>query len=161
MVFEFLINRSMKMVLILTAFFLCQASFAGENNVEKALVFSLKNEELEWGPCPDIFPDSCEIAVLHGSPEDKNTDIFFKIPPGAELVKHRHTSAERMVLVSGKLQVKYDGQDKEILKPGFYGYGPPELPHTAACLEGENPCVLFIAFNQPIDVFPVETSNTK
>lgn len=134
--------------------FTFNVTHAGDNN--KSLVYSAGSKQLEWGPCPEIFPASCEIAVLNGSPEDKNTDIFFKIPPGTELVKHKHTSAERMVLISGKLKVNYDGQDKEILKPGFYGYGPPELPHTAACLEGENPCVLFIAFNQPIDVFPVE-----
>lgn len=99
--------------------------------------------------------------MLQGNPAENNTDIFFKIPPGTELVKHKHTSAERMVLVSGKLQVNYDGHDKEILETGDYGYGPPELPHEATCLEGEDPCILFIAFNLPIDVFPVEDDSEK
>ena len=56
----------------------------------------------------------------------------------------------RMVLVSGELQVDYDGQDPVVMRPGTYAYGPARLPHSATCRSAE-PCVLFIAFEQPVD----------
>lgn len=62
-----------------------------------------------------------------------------------------HSSAQRMVLVNGELQVTYDGQSAAILRPGMYAYGPPGASHTAVCRSAE-PCVLFIAFDGPVDV---------
>lgn len=113
------------------------------------------DQELQWGPCPDFLPEGCEIAVLQGDPAEHNADIFFRLPGGAVADRHWHRSAERMVLVSGELQVDYDGQDSVVLEPGTYAYGPAELPHSAECHSAE-PCVLFIAFEQPVDAFPGE-----
>ena len=55
-----------------------------------------------------------------------------------------------MVLVSGELSVTYKGQATTVLKPGMYAYGPAKLPHEAVCASGA-PCVLFIAFEAPVD----------
>lgn len=150
------VNGTVFLFVFSLAVMLSATAFSDDEEKQNALAYSVDDEELGWGPCPEIFPESCQIAVLQGNPAENNTDIFFKVQPGTELVKHKHTSAERMVLISGKLQVNYDGHQKEILKAGDYAYGPPELPHEATCLEGKDPCVLFIAFNLPIDVFPVE-----
>lgn len=119
-----------------------------------ALARTASDADLEWGPCPDFIPAGCEIAVLHGDPAKRNTDIFFKVPPDFTVPHHRHTSAERMVLVAGELLVQYDGQEAIILKPGTYAYGPPQLPHTAIC-QSEEPCVLFIAFEEPVDAMAI------
>jgi mannose-6-phosphate isomerase-like protein (cupin superfamily) len=43
----------------------------------------------------------------------------------------RHTSPERMVLVSGELHVTYEGQEPTVQKTGMCAYGPAELPHSA------------------------------
>jgi quercetin dioxygenase-like cupin family protein len=59
-----------------------------------------------------------------------------------------------MVLVAGELQVQYEGQESVVLKSGTYAYGPAELPHTAICTSSE-PCVLFIAFEEPVDAIAV------
>ncbi|MEX2150616.1 MAG: cupin domain-containing protein [Steroidobacteraceae bacterium] len=120
---------------------------------EPALAFSIENTELNWGPCPDFIPKGCEIAVLHGDPGKNNSDIFFKVPANFAVPHHWHSSAERMVLVSGELEVTYDGQPPVVLKPGMYAYGPPKLPHKASCANGDA-CVLFIAFEGPIDAVP-------
>lgn len=111
---------------------------------------------LEWGPCPEFMPEGCVIAVLHGDPAQKNADVFFKVPAETKVPRHTHTSAERMVLVAGELRVTYDGHDTVVMTPGSYAYGPPELPHDAVCM-GTEACVLAIAFEQPIDAFPVAT----
>ena len=126
---------------------------------EPALAFAFDDTRLEWGPCPDFIPKGCEIAVLHGDPAKENADIFFKVPANFAIPNHWHTSAERMVLVSGELNVTYEGQPATLLKAGSYAYGPAKLPHKATCGAGA-PCVLFIAFEGPVDAMPAE-SDTK
>lgn len=66
---------------------------------------------------------------------------------------HWHTSAERIAVVSGQLTVTYEGEKPTVLEPGTYAFGPPKKPHEAACAKGA-PCVLFIAFESPIDAVP-------
>lgn len=120
---------------------------------EQAFVRSHDDEALEWGPCPDFLPEGCAIAGLHGDPAGPNADVFFKLPAGTTADRHWHGSAERMVLVSGELEVAYDGQDAATLRTGDYAYGPAQLPHSAQCVSDED-CVLFIAFIEPVDALP-------
>lgn len=122
---------------------------------DRALAWTADDPQLKWGPCPDFMPEGCEIAVLQGDPAQRNADIFFKVPPNTTVPAHRHTSAERMVLVSGEMRVDYEGHDPVVLQPGTYAYGPPKMPHEAHCAEGEE-CILFIAFNEPVDAMAVE-----
>jgi hypothetical protein len=49
-----------------------------------------------------------------------------------------------------------EGQQTTTLKPGMYAYGPAKRPHKAVCANGD-PCVLFIAFEAPVDAMPVES----
>ena len=127
---------------------LCAASPASAQ--EPPLSRAVGDAALKWGGCPDFMPKGCEIAVLHGDPAKSNADVFFRVPANAVIPRHWHTSAERMVLVAGELHVTYDGQATAVLKPGDYAYGPAKLPHQAAC-KGAGPCVLFIAFELPVD----------
>lgn len=122
---------------------------------EKALTRTASDPQLQWGPCPAFLPKGCGIAVLHGDPSKDNVDVFLKVPARSTLPLHLHTSAERMVLVAGELHVTYDGQAKAVLKPGTYAYGPARLPHSAVCTSAV-PCVLFIAFESPLDAIPVD-----
>lgn len=114
------------------------------------LAIRASDPTLKWGSCPPIFPQGCEIAVLHGDPRKPNSDVFLRVPGGQRLPAHTHTSAERMVLVSGQLRVKYKGAAIATLTPGMYAYGPAGSPHGASCL-GRQPCILFIAFEGPVD----------
>jgi quercetin dioxygenase-like cupin family protein len=109
---------------------------------------------LKWGACPPIFPGDCQIAVLHGDPAQPNADVLLRVAGGYFLPHHRHSSAERMILVQGRLQVAYDGSPSRVLAPGTYAYGPAGLPHSAKCLSRSR-CVLFIAFEGPVDALPV------
>ena len=127
---------------------------------EPPLSWTAKDSQLKWGPCPPFLPKGCQIAVLHGDPTKTNADIFFKLPANSTVPRHWHTSAERMVLVSGELHVTYDGHKAVILKSGSYAYGPAKLPHKAECKKA-GPCVLFIAFESPIDAVPSEGDSKK
>ena len=121
--------------------------------VAAPVALALSDSGLQWGPCPEFAPKGCAIAVLHGNPAERNSDIFFRLPPGSEIARHHHTSAERMVLVSGDLDVTYDGKPAFSMKRGMYAYGPAQLPHSARCVSSD-PCVLFIAFEEPLDAIP-------
>ena len=120
---------------------------------ESALARTAQDPQLEWGPCPEFLPKGCAIAVLHGDPAKNNADIFFRVPANSTIPLHWHTSAERMVLVSGELQVSYAGQDPIVLRPGTYASGPAKLPHAGSCGDAGT-CVLFIAFELPVDAVP-------
>ena len=117
---------------------------------ESAVSYSIHDRSLNWGPCPDFFPTGCEIAVVHGDPAQPNVDIFFKVPGNYDLPAHWHTSAERMTLLSGKLDVSYEGRATAKLETGMYAYGPAKAVHHGRCVSDE-PCVLFIAFEEPLD----------
>jgi quercetin dioxygenase-like cupin family protein len=126
---------------------------AADATQEPAIARAIGDAGLTWGPCPAFIPAGCEIAVLHGDPAKENADIFFKVPANFDIPKHWHTSAERIVLVSGRLRVTYEGQAPVTLTPGMYAYGPAKLAHDASCAAGD-PCVLFIAFESPVDALP-------
>jgi quercetin dioxygenase-like cupin family protein len=126
---------------------------AAQRASEVAFTRSAGDGALQWGGCPPIFPAGCQIAVLHGDPAQPNADIFLRVAGGMELANHTHTSAERIILVSGELQVHYEGQAPATLRAGDYAYGPAGLPHTARCLS-QTPCTLFIAFEQAVDANP-------
>jgi quercetin dioxygenase-like cupin family protein len=122
---------------------------------ENVFIRNTDDDDLEWLPCPEFMPDGCGLAVLQGNPEERNADIFFKLQSGTTAPHHWHTSAERMVLISGELHIDFDGQDPVVMRPGTYAYGPAKLPHVASCVSTD-PCILFIAFEEPVDAIPVE-----
>jgi uncharacterized RmlC-like cupin family protein len=122
---------------------------------EPPLALAAADPALQWGPCPEGMPLGCGIAVLHGDPAKPNADIFLRVPGGSSIPPHAHSSAERMILVNGELEVKYEGAPAATLRAGHYAYGPAERPHRADCRSSE-PCTLFIAFEGPVDVLPVQ-----
>lgn len=150
--------RALLLVIVSSAVFLTPLLRADSHEPaqEPSVAHDFRSAALKWGPCPAFIPKGCEIAVLHGDPAKPEADIFFKVPGNFAIPRHWHTSSERIVLVSGKLEVTYDGQKPIVLKPGSYAFGPAKLPHKAFCAKGD-PCVLFIAFEAPVDAMPSET----
>ena len=154
-----LIGRSLQAALRCSLLFLLglvgSFAYAQVSAQEQALTQTINDAQLKWGPCPPFLPKGCGIAVLHGDPAKDNLDVFFKVPAKSIIPLHWHTSAERMVLVAGELHITYEGQKSAVLKPGTYAYGPAKRPHKGFCASTV-PCVLFIAFESPLDAVPVE-----
>ncbi len=117
---------------------------------EPPLAKAANDPTLKWGPCPAIFPGKCEFAVLHGDPARPNADAFLRVPAGYVFPPHRHTSAQRVILVTGQFRIKFQGGKTATLTPGSYGYVPAKLPHDGFCIS-KKPCTIFIAFEQPVD----------
>jgi quercetin dioxygenase-like cupin family protein len=128
--------------------------WAPTHAAEPALHYRVDDPALTWVACPPFMPKGCGLAVLHGDPGKPNVDVFFRIPAKAEIPSHWHTSAERMMLVEGVMQVEYNGQAPLTLRPGGYAYGPAKAPHRGVCLSA-SPCVLLIAFEAPLDAHPL------
>ncbi len=140
-------------VFLLTAGIAGTAPDAAAAPPEHPLAIAAESKALKWGGCPPIFPGECAIAVLHGDPSRPNADVFLKVAAGYEIPPHSHSSAERMILVSGQLKVRYQGAAEVTLVPGNYAYGPAGMPHRASCIS-KIPCTLFIAFEGPVDALP-------
>lgn len=138
--------------LILLLFIVMQSYSQDMSSNGNSVAFNINDNSLEWGGCPDFMPEGCNIAVLHGDPSAENTDILFKVPANSDIPMHWHNSAERMVLISGEMEVTYEGEDTQKMKAGTYAYGPSRKPHTAKCKDS-GPCVLFIGFIKPVDAF--------
>lgn len=115
---------------------------------------TIDNKDLKWLPAPDFFP-GCSFTILHGDLSKPNSDFFFKIEANTEVVRHTHNSPERMILITGNLEVEYEDEKPVVLKPGSYAYGPAGKPHRAKCLDN-GPCVLFIAMVDPFNAVPTE-----
>jgi quercetin dioxygenase-like cupin family protein len=120
---------------------------------EPAISRTVDDPALAWSSCPEFLPAGCAIAVLHGDPSQPNADVFFKLPARSEIPLHSHTSAERIVLIAGELEVTYQDQAPARLMPGTYAYGPAGRPHGGRCVS-DVPCVLFIAFETAVDAMP-------
>jgi len=154
-----MITKTPNVRLLLTLLMLGQiGAVAHAQDREPALAWSADDAQLQWGPCPPFLPVGCGIAVLHGDPAKDNVDVFLRVPAKSILPLHWHTSAERMILVAGELHVTYEGQKTTVLKSGSYAYGPAKVPHQATCTSTV-PCVLFIAFESPLDAVPVAKPN--
>ena len=151
-------QKSMSCLFCVVASAVVLVSCAPEpTNSAQALALAANDPALKWGPCPPIFPAGCEIAVLQGDPAKPNADVFLRVPAKYEIPAHSHASAERMILVTGQLQVTYKGQAPATLDVGTYAYGPAKLAHKASCLS-DDPCTLFIAFELPVDAQPHDGS---
>ena len=153
-----ILNINLKSILIVSLLLTSITIFSQKGDtdkIENSIVKSADDKELQWGPCPDFMPDGCNIAVLHGNPEKPNVDVLFKVAGNSVIPNHWHNSPERMILLSGELQVTYLGETTQLIKKGSYAFGPSKKPHTAKCLSKE-PCILFIAFENPLDAFAIE-----
>jgi quercetin dioxygenase-like cupin family protein len=126
------------------------ASCSRDDAAIPALAFTASDTGLKWGACPPPFTAGCEIGVLRGDPDKANADVFLRVPSQYEIPAHWHTSSERMILVSGALQVTYKGQSPTTLTAGNYAYGPAKLPHKGTCVSSDA-CTLFIAFDKAVD----------
>jgi quercetin dioxygenase-like cupin family protein len=137
-------------VVTLAAILLAGVALTFGQAPEPAIHTHATDPKIAWGPCPEIMPAGCQIAQLHSNPSKPNADIFLKLPAKASFAKHVHSSAERMILLSGEMHVTFEGQTPAVVKAGSYMYGPALRPHSGACASAE-PCLLFIAFEEPVD----------
>lgn len=144
-------------IFCMSLFFVGFSLLAQDNetdNTEMSIAKTIHDSDIIWNPAPDFFP-GCSFTILHGDISKPNLDFFFKVEPNTEVINHTHNSAERMVLISGEMEVQYEGEKPQVLKAGHYAFGPAKKPHRAKCLDSGQ-CVLFIAMVEPFDAVPID-----
>lgn len=139
---------------MLTASAFIPVAAQAEHDSEKVQAFGLAMDDarISWSECPAFFAKGCMIGFLKGDPAKPHSNVIFKTPGNYDLPEHWHSSAERMVLISGEMDLTYEGQATIRAKQGMFIYGPPKVPHTGRCVSAE-PCELFIAFEGPLDAY--------
>lgn len=149
--FKILIKAALSVICMLgtTTNLLSQEPSPNKNSV----AINIHDSTMEWNKCPEFIPSGCEVAILQGDPAGNNADAVFRFQPNTEIPEHWHNSAEHMILLEGELEVTYEGEETKTLKSGYYAYGPAKKPHSARCNDS-GPCVLFVAFEKPVDAFP-------
>lgn len=122
---------------------------------ENSVLRSFKDKSLEWGDCPPFMPEGCNIAVLHGDPSKSDSDVLFKVEGKSSIPNHWHNSHERMILLTGKMEVTYKNEKSITMNVGDFAFGPAKKPHSAKCVS-KDPCILYIGFGAPVDAFAIE-----
>ncbi|MFC4721393.1 cupin domain-containing protein [Geojedonia litorea] len=153
----FLLSNNLNKLMLIPCFIFGLSTLAQTNEtegIEFSITKTIHDPDIVWNPAPDFFP-GCSFTILHGDLAKPNLDFFFKIEPNTEIINHTHNSAERMILISGELEVQYEGEKPQILKAGTYAYGPANKPHRAKCLNSGQ-CVLFVAMIDPFDAVPID-----
>lgn len=59
------------------------------------------------------FPDggaTFEYAIVHQDPDTKATKLFLRVPAGAEIPRHHHTSVENVLVLQGSLVLTMAGE---------------------------------------------------
>src|SRR5436190_12221571 len=64
----------------------------------------------KWEPCLPFVPKGCEVALVKGDFTRGGSQIVYRMPANFSVPAHWHTSAERMVVMAGKIRMTYDGK---------------------------------------------------
>jgi len=108
----------------------------------------------KWEPCLPFVPKGCEVALVKGDYTRGASQIIYRMPANFSVPAHWHTSAERMVVMAGKIRMSYAGREPEVFEIGDTTSTPGKLPHAAFCLRG-TPCVVLVEYDLPFDAVPV------
>ena len=130
-------------------------TFSSLAAADSALTHQVGDRYLNWIACPQAFVRGCSVAYVHGGPGKPNSDIFLRIPGWSGIPTHWHSSAQRMIVLSGELELGHDGSETNTYTPGSYLYTPRRNAHGGHC-RSEEDCVVFIALEQPLDVFTTD-----
>jgi len=79
------------------------------------------------------------------------SEIFVRAPKSYVFPRHWHTSAEHLVMVTGRLDSDIEGSGHVSIGPGGYLYLPGTTPHSARCGD-DAPCLFYIGLDKPLDV---------
>jgi quercetin dioxygenase-like cupin family protein len=97
-----------------------------------------------------IYDREIGVRLLYRDPALGAEHYLIRYPAGLEARPHRHTSAQTVVVLEGRLAV-----NEEVIGPGGYCHFPPGQTMFHAPAEGRS-CVFVTIFSGPLDVQLVE-----
>jgi quercetin dioxygenase-like cupin family protein len=98
---------------------------------------------------PVIYDREIGLRLLYQDPDSGAEHYLVRYPAGLKARLHRHTAAQTIVVLEGRLEV-----NNQVIGPGAYCHFPPgETMHHAPADGG---CVFVSVFHGPSDVEPID-----
>jgi quercetin dioxygenase-like cupin family protein len=112
------------------------------------IVDQLKSIDLDPSQ-PIIYDREIGLRLLYQDPVSGEEHYLVRYPAGLKARLHRHTAAQTIVVLEGRLAV-----NDEVVGPGAYCHFPPgqAMWHAPA---DDAPCLFVSLFHGPADVEPV------
>jgi len=111
--------------------------------------------DLKWGDLNPTGAPGVKIADVWGNHARGGYGAFLKFPAGFLAPLHTHTSAIKIVVISGTYMQTPEGKAEMRMGPGSYVFQPGgSYKHISAC-DKASECLLFIESTGPFDLKPV------
>jgi quercetin dioxygenase-like cupin family protein len=98
---------------------------------------------------PVIYDRDIGMQLLYEDPDTGTEHYLVRYPAGLEAQRHRHTAAQTIVVLEGRLAV-----NDRVVGPGAYCHFPPGEPMFHAPAD-DGPCLFVTIFHGPSDVEPL------
>jgi len=101
-----------------------------------------------------VYDREIELRLLHEDPSSGAEHYVVRYPAGLRARPHRHTAAQTVVVLEGRLRV-----NDVVIGPGAYCHFPggETMFHAPA---GDEGCLFLTIFHGPFDVEPVDDEVT-
>jgi quercetin dioxygenase-like cupin family protein len=113
------------------------------------IVGDLSSVELDRSQ-PVIYDREIGLRVLYGDPDSGAEHYLVRYPAGLRARWHRHTAAQTIVVLEGRLEV-----NNEVVGAGAYCHFPAGEPMRHAPADNES-CLFVTIFHGPFDVEPLD-----
>ena len=99
---------------------------------------------------PLIYDREIGLKLLSRDPASGAEHYLVRYPAGLRARAHRHTAAQTIVILEGRLEV-----NDQVIGPGAFCHFPPGAAMHHAPAEGSS-CLFVTAFDGPFDVEPLD-----
>ena len=109
--------------------------------------------DIKWVENPAV--KGMSIATLWGDPSKGAYGALKRVAGGTEFGWHTHSSAQKVIAVSGTFDFTLEGGQPKELSAGSYVYLPANMKHHTACRAGAD-CVFFEEQPGKTDLIPAK-----
>jgi quercetin dioxygenase-like cupin family protein len=148
--FSFSIRRAAWLSILILLFGLVGVALTQELSSEPKI---WPHADMRW--MKDQALPSVQSVLLWGNPQTGEHGMLRKFPAGYAPPPHKHPSAERVVVVSGTIEVRHGGESAKSLGPGSYSEIPADVVHAVKCAE-QSDCEFVLASPGPFAIIPVK-----
>lgn len=120
----------------------------GVSSVDSVAALAPDEAAVTWFECGG-FPKGCEGALIWGDFEKGASGFYVRAPKGYLFPRHAHASAERILVLRGRVVGAVGNGQEMMVTPGMYWGFDGKAVHWARC---EDACLMYITYDAPFDV---------